>query len=233
MADDAAVRAIASLSLAGRVEGEVRRLAGFDKKRHVVPDQVNGATSGFLAKLSEGALLEEAEELFQAARRAFGYKRKEIALAAGAGFARLEAKEFTLELRYALLEEDPSRYFVESELVSVSSKDLLGSDPLNVALGARFDRLRCGLSQGVSVEAVIDAIEEDRSGEMEVDYPSDCSECLVRLAGVPGEIMIDGALFELRFGRLVRAGDLLEAFEGAAGRFQGGSLARALIGGLA
>ena len=213
MTDVSANGLIRSLSIVGRTRGEVRRLAAFDKRRHSVPDRVCGATQAFLEKLCEAELAEEAEELFQAAREQFGYKRREISLDLGAGFGRLETKDFILELRYELDEEEPSEFVVETTVREVASRDLLGSAPFNGSIGSRFDRLRCVLSGEFSVESVIDAVEEDESGSLVVRYPSDCSSCLVRIDGVAGEVFLDGAVLEVRFGKQVSAGRLLETFE--------------------
>ncbi|MBD5780797.1 hypothetical protein IEN85_14955 [Pelagicoccus sp. NFK12] len=204
---------VRSLAIVGRTRGEVRRLAAFDKKRHTVPDRVCGATQAFLEKLCEEELSEEAEALFQAARERFRYKRKEISLSVASGLARLETKDFVLELRYELDEEEPAEYVVETSVKDVASRDLLESAAFNAAVGPRFDRLRCALSGQVSVERVIDAVEEDESGETQVDYPSDCSSCTVRIEGVLGEVYVDGAVLEVRYGKLTAAGVLMETFE--------------------
>lgn len=210
---------VSSLAIVGRTRGEVRRLAGFDKKRHTVPDRLCGATQSFLEKLCEEELTEEAEELFQAAREQFSYKRKEISLSVGSGFARLETKDFALELRYELDEKDPSDYVVETCVLEVASRDLLESAPFNASIGRRFDRLRCGLAGQVSVESVIDAVEEDGSNETRVDYPSDCSSCTVTIEGLAGEIFVDGVVLEVRYGKLTSAGVLMETFERIGSQF--------------
>ncbi|EDY81834.1 hypothetical protein VDG1235_1454 [Verrucomicrobiia bacterium DG1235] len=213
MKEDSRKGIVNSLMIVGRTRGEVRRLAAFDKKRHSVPDRVCGATQAFLEKLCEEELTEEAEAIFQSAREHFGYKRREISLSVGSGFARLDAKDFVLELRYELDEEDPGDYVVEICVREVASRDLLESGPFQASVGSRFDRLRCGLQGTVSVEAVIDAVEDDESGETRVDYPSDCSSCTVRIDGVAGEVFVDGAILEVRFGKLASAAALMEAFD--------------------
>ena len=208
-----------SLSLVGRVGGEVRHLAGFDRKRHTVPEQANGTTQAFLAKLCAGDLAGEAEGLFRQARERFGYKRREISLAVDGGVARLEAKDFVLELRCELEAAEPSRYFFETELTQVGSRDLLDTEAFGAAIGRRFDRLRCGFRLGASVEAVIDAVEADETGDLTVDYPSSCAECSVRIEGMDAEIVVTGAMLEVRFRRLATAGELLQAFESVGERF--------------
>ncbi len=222
-------RATRSLALVGRVWGEVRKLPAFDKKRHRVPDQANPATQAFLEKLCEQELVEEAEALFQASRRSFGYKRRDLSLEAGAGFARLETRDFVLELRYELDAEDPSNYSLETSLTSAASRDLLESEVFDAAIGSRFDRLRCGLRGKVSVEATIDALEDDESGDIEADYPSDCAYCVARIGGMDAEIFLDGTLLEIRFPRLSSAGDLLLAFEAIGDRFERNEILRELL----
>lgn len=204
---------VSSLAIVGRTRGEVRRLAGFDKKRHTVPDRVCAATQAFLEKLCEEELTEEAEGLFQAAREHFSYKRREISLSVGSGFARLETKDFALELRYELDEEDPGDYVIETSVKDVASRDLLESAPFNASVGRRFDRLRCTLSGQVSVEAVIDAVEDEASGATSVDYPSDCSSCTVTIEGIAGEVFVDGVVLEVRYGKLTSAEVLMDTFE--------------------
>lgn len=210
---------ISSLTLAGRVWGEVRRLEGFDKKRHTLPDKVNGATQAFLAKLCSREIEEDGEALFQRCRKAFGYRRKDLSLSAGNGHAQLETKDFQLELRCDFDPDDPSRYYVETEVTRAASRDLLESAPFSEAIGDRFDRLRCGLGPGVSVAAVIDAVEEDASGELAIDYPSDCSQCEVRIGGVNGLVVVDGMSLEVRYPRLASAGELMAGFERIGERF--------------
>lgn len=204
---------VSSLAIVGRTRGEVRRLPAFDKKRHTVPDRVCQATQAFLEKLCEELLAEEAEALFQASREQFGYKRKEISLSVGSGFARLETKDFALEMRYELAEDDPADYIVETCVREVASRDLMESASFNLAIGSRFDRLRCALAGQVSVESVIDAVEDDESGNSSVDYPSDCSFCTVAIEGVAGEVFVDGAVLEVRYGKLTTAAGLVETFE--------------------
>lgn len=219
MKKDDAISVVRSLAIVGRTRGEVRRLAAFDKKRHSVPDRVCGATQAFLEKLCEGDLTEEAETLFQVAREQFGYKRREISLDVGSGFARLETKDFVLELRYELDDEDPGDYVIETSAKNVASRDLLESAPFNAVVGGRFDRLRCHLSSQVSVESVIDAVEDDDTALTKVVYPSDCSSCSVTIEGIVGEIFVDGAVLEVRYGKLTTAGVLLETFERIGDRF--------------
>ena len=109
-----------AISLAGRQDGLVKRLAGFDKSRHTVPKYVSDRASEFLGRLCEEELSEWADDLFRDMRHAMNYKRRDMSLDCENGLARLVAKDFVLERRYSLVEESPQYYDVETELSAVS-----------------------------------------------------------------------------------------------------------------
>lgn len=201
---DAAFSKISQVRLSGATGGAVKTLRGFDKSRHSLPDAVNAATSGFLARLCAAELAEEAEAMFQSARAALGYKRAGIALDVGAGQATLTTKDFCWELAYALEEAEPSRYSATRTLQSLRSGDLLRLDEFNRLFAAQFDAVVFDLARGVRVEAVIDAVEAldpEAEGALRVDYPSDCSRCTLSAPGVTAKVECDGATLAMRFAR--------------------------------
>lgn len=204
---------LASVSLSGRSEGAVKALRGFRKDRHHVPDAANATTQAFLGKLCEEELREEAEALFQKTRDALAYKRRDLALDLGSGTAVLTARDFTVEFTYTLLESDPSRYAVERTLHSLRDAALIEQPEVNGLFSGWFTALVFTLSRGVTVEAVIDAIEglpEDVA--LRVTYPSDCHECVLSVPGVDAVVRCSGATLAVEFPRAGSPGELLEAF---------------------
>ena len=161
---EAASPFISRISLVGRDAGRVKALAGFKKQHHTVPDAVNAATEGFLAKLCATELATEAEQFFQRAKSAFGYKRTELALAVSSPVAVLTAKDFTLEIAYALQPDDPAGYGITRTLHSLSETEGAARPELNELFAAKFSGIVFDLVKGVPVEAVIDAVEA-RGGE--------------------------------------------------------------------
>jgi len=201
----------------------VKTLRGFDKSRHSVPDAVNAATSGFLARLCAAELAGEAEAMFQHARTALGYKRTGIALDVGAGQATLTTKDFCWELAYALEPAEPSRYAVTRTLHSLRSGDLARLDEFNAVFAGQFDAVVFDLVRGVRVEAVIDAVEAlDPEGEaaMTVDYPSDCARCTLAVPGVAARVECDGASLSLRLPRPGSPAECLREFEAVRAAFR-------------
>ena len=209
---------ISQVSLVGRGGGAFRTLRGFDKSRHTVPDAVNNATSGFLAKLCTPELSEEAEAFFQKARDALSYKRKDISLDVTSPMAVLSAKDFTLDIGYGLEAADPSSYAITRTLHSIKNGDLLRVEEFNALFAGQFSAIAFALKKGVRVEAVIDAVEGlDGTDEakLRVDYPSDCSDCTLTVEDIGAAVVCDGATLEMRFDAEWQHGRVVAPFEHA------------------
>ena len=67
MPDELPSRVIASIAFVGRSGGQVKALAGFNKRHHPLPDAANATTNAFLGKICDRQLTEEAERLFRRA----------------------------------------------------------------------------------------------------------------------------------------------------------------------
>jgi hypothetical protein len=204
---------IRRVRLLGQSEGEVRRLAGFRKGRHAVPDAITPTTQAFLARLCAEELAAEAEGTFQAARAALGYKRRELTLEVSSPHAVLAARDFTVEWEYAFAPTDPERWQMTRSLQEVRRDEVMRLPAFNELLSGWFSAIEFGLGRGVRVEAVIDAVEDgDGAGGLRVDYPSDCRHCLLRVDGVPATVRCDGMCLTLEFERPGAPAELIEAF---------------------
>jgi hypothetical protein len=210
---EAASPFISRISLVGREGGRVKALAGFKKQHHTVPEAVNAATEAFLGKLCAAELAAEAEQFFQRAKAAFGYKRADLSLTVSSPGAVLTAKDFTLEIFYALQAGDPASYVITRTLHSLSEAEGTARPELNEVFAGGFSGIVFALVKGVSVEAVIDAVEA-RGGEdgLAVNYPSDCRLCVLTVDGVKAEVICDGATLEMRFPRAGSPAELVAAF---------------------
>lgn len=204
---------IRQVRFVGRSEGLVKNLPGFKKGHHTVPDAVNAATSGFLAKACVSELETEAEALFQRARSAFGYKRKELALEMASPGAVLSSRDFSLELAYALDERDPGSYVVTRTLQGLNHGDFAATPECGAYFEGMFGELLFVLTRGAPVEAVIDAV-ESLAGEdgLTVDYPSDCRHCILAVPDVSATVRFTGAELSMLFPRNGAPGELLQSF---------------------
>jgi hypothetical protein len=204
---------VSKISLVGRSSGLVKTLAGFKKQHHTVPDAVNAATSAFLGKLCAAELAAEGEKFFQRSKAALGYLRKDLSLEVTSPSAVLTAKDFTLEIAYALQSGNPAGYDVTRTLHNVDNGELVSLPEFNELFAAVFGGIVFGLTKGARVEAVIDAVEEKGgAGGLTVSYPSDCRHCVLAVEGVSAEVICDGATLEMRFPRNGSPRELVESF---------------------
>lgn len=211
---------ISRLSFQAKSGGRVKLLPGFDKSRHTLPDAVNAATTGFLAKICLKELEDEAESLFQRARAAFDYKRREISLSISSPTAELTTVDFVLEFAYALDEEEPSDWVLTRTLHPKCSEDFLKRPECDGLFAATFASLVFTLEKGSSVEAVIDAIEAAPPERgLKVAYPSDCEHCDITAEDVDAAIHFTGSTLEMVFPRNGSPRELLEGFLALRHRF--------------
>ena len=173
----------------------------------------------------------EAEKLFQAVRAGLGYKRKDAALnVAGAG-AVLTAKDFTVEIFYALEEGDASRYAVTTTMHGLRNVELARTEEFSAIFAGRFAEISFALKKGARVEAVVDAIEAlEGAGGLRVTYPSDCRECEILVEGVDAKVRCTGAALEVVFPRAGAPRELMAAFGELRGAFAISKVLSGLIG---
>lgn len=204
---------VARVRLVGQAgTGAVKALGGFKKGRHAVPDAVTPATQAFFARLIEPDLAEEAEGWFQRARAGLGTKRKELTLEVTSPVAVLTAKDFCFQIEYALEARDATSYGGTRTLHELKA-GRLGAPAFETLFAGQFSEIAFDLKKGVSVEAVIDAVEDlDRVGGLTVDYPSDCSACTLRVTDVEAEVVCDGVSLAMVFPRAGAPMELIEAF---------------------
>ena len=204
---------ISGIGFVGRSGGQVKALAGFKKGHHTVPDAANPVTNAFLGKIAERELAETAEKYFQDARSRLGYKRKDATLTVTGSTAVLTAKDFTLEILYALEEAAPGRYAITTTLQDVRNADVAKSEGFAAIFTGKFTEISFGLKKGARVEAVIDVIEAlDGEGGLAVSYPSDCSECTIRVEGVTATVRCTGGTLEMVFARAGAPHELMAEF---------------------
>jgi len=219
---------IAGISFVGRGGGLVKALGGFKKGHHTLPDAANATTNAFLGKICEGELAAQAEKLFQDVRAGLGYKRKEVALSVASPGAVLTAKDFNVEIFYALEEAAPERYAVTTMLQGLKNADLARTGEFAGIFAGMFSELSFALKKGARVEAIIDVIEVlDGEGGLGVSYPSDCAECVISVEGVAARVRCTGGSLDMVFPRAGAPGELMEGFAAVRGAF---SVSRELAG---
>jgi len=210
---DASQQFVSQISLTGHGQGSVKALAGFKKQHHTLPDAVNATTTAFLGKLCVGEITAEAEDFFQRAKTLLKYKRADLTLEVASPTAQLVTRDFVFELTYALEKPQPDRYTITRTLHSLRNGALIDRAEFDQLFAGAFSGIVFGLTKGVRVESVIDAVEAlDEEALLQVDYPSTCQHCVLTVQDVDAEVICDGATLEMRFPKNGSPRELIEAF---------------------
>lgn len=212
---------VAAIAFVGRSGGAIKTLPGFRKPQHSVPDAANAATNAFLAKICADELAEAAEQVFQDVRTGLGYKRKDVSLTVTSPSAVLVARDFSVEIAYAVDESAPAQYRVTTILRELHDAAFARDEAFNRIFAGRFTEIEFALARGARVEAVIDAIEAlDGEGGMSVDYPSDYGECTIHVEGVDAAVRCTGATLDMVFSRGGSPAALIDGFAAVRDAFQ-------------
>jgi hypothetical protein len=204
---------IAGIGFIGRSGGTVKTLGGFKKGHHTPPDAANAVTNAFLGKICAGELAARAEALFQQVRTRLGYKRKDVSLSLTSPMAVLMAKDFTVEIAYALEDAAPARYTVTSTLRELRNADLARTEEFSAIFSRAFGEISFELKKGVRIEDMVDAIEalDDDSG-LTVTYPADCHECSIAVTGLDARVRCTGTTLDIVFPRPGAPRELMTEF---------------------
>jgi len=204
---------IARVRLVGSLPGGMlKQLEGFRKGHHTVPDSLSPATQTFFARIIASRVEAAGEEWFQRAKLELKTKRRELTLEVTSPGAVLTAKDFVFEISYEMEAEDPGRFAGQQTLHDLKG-ERWGAAAFDRLFEGQFNEIVFDLARGVSVEEVIDAVEDlDESTGMSVDYPSDCSQCVLRVKGVDAEVCCDGHSLRMTFPLAGGPSELIQSF---------------------
>jgi hypothetical protein len=205
---DAAICGEETLSISG--------LSGFNKKRgHFVPDEANANADAFVRRIAEKEVSEELEEVRIGAKRAFGYKRRDVNAGSDSGAGSVLTPDFCYSVEIAQDESDPSDAILTRTISEIRDPSILQSDEFQELFGNWFDQVELSLEGEVDVEDIIDRVEADDASGLECEYPEDCSRCTIEPEEGDWHIVVQPRSLTVCFDRRSRPRDLLLRYRGA------------------
>ena len=203
----------------------VKELRGF-RPGHREPKEVTSQTRHYVAGAAAEDLRAEAEALAKRLREGLGLRRRGLTplgpeVAENRGVISLATPVLTAELTIAQHDVNPGLCVWRRE-ASVPDPRTLAEPGLAFAFAPGFTTLERAFDEPVSVEDLIDALEDrldaeeaggpDAGGVTAVDYPLDATSCTVHLAGLDGTVRVtpDAAGVHARTAR--PPGDLIAAW---------------------
>lgn len=180
-----------NVHLIGSRPGNVKNLLGFRKGIHkipaILPDQMYERQFGAIAAPDIEKL---GLELFEKLRTARGYKRKEINLAVNSPDATVTTSDFVLDLSYAPEADDPGDYRQTYDLHSIRDITIFADGSLDAVFEGIFNRVSFTFAQAIEVTDLIDELEEKPGASAGLRYPPDCSEVVMQLPGLLGQVRV-------------------------------------------
>ena len=202
----------------------VKELRGF-RPGHREPREVNSQTRHYIAGIAADDLRAEAEGLAKRLREGLGLRRRGLTplgpeVAEGRGVISLATPILTAVLSIAQHDTDPGQAVWRRE-ASVPDPRTLAEPGLAFAFAPGFTTLERAFDEPVSVEDLIDALEDrldaeeaggPAAGLVDVNYPLDASSCTVRLAGLDGAVHVTPEAAAVRTRTAHPPGDLVTAW---------------------
>lgn len=189
----------ANLLLSGQTQEPIKKLLGF-KSFHTVPKDITNATRDFVKTCAMEQMEQELESLWTSLRQEFGYQRKDkrhVSLEKGSGI--LALTDFRFQLTADQDSSDPSRMVWRRAVDEIRDPNLLLTIPFNRAFAQTFDCIESNFPEPQEMEAIIDRLEGLNAKNILLEYPMDCSRCLVTFAKLGIVIEITGDAYKIKF----------------------------------
>jgi hypothetical protein len=170
VARDPQESALMRLRLEGRTRVEVRRLAGFDRATHRVPDAVGPAARRFVQAIARGDVEQRIEALHAALRAQFGFRRQQLRRVDDV----LVTPDFEVSVGAEGDAADPRVAWLVEAVLGLRSRAPLEDPRFDAVFGPRLRELVVEHGGQLDVAACIDAAE---ALGWAAQYPSDASWC--------------------------------------------------------
>lgn len=208
---------LSDVQILGIESGNVRNLPGFIKGKHKEPNEINDYHEGWIRKISTDLVKEKIDEIENSLNEKLNFKRKDIqSVTVDSGSGQITTKYFDYSVEVMQSKKDAGKYVIKKELANFAVDfDLMDDETFNECFDREFDSLFLPISGSISVETVIDKIEEiDDDSIISVIYNrSDLSSCKVVLPEFSGEIVVRKNSIKVRAHAKLSPGELVSMLD--------------------
>lgn len=191
--------------------GRVKDLSGF-RKTYRTPDNTGPSTRKFIAKCATDDVRQDVDNVFEAVREKFGYKRRDVDTTAGAdGFGHLRTPDFEYTVSVAQDPASPTEVIWRREVGQVADAAVVRGPAFEAAFGKLFDQLAFEFAVPVDVGELVDRLEDAPADGLKVSVDADGAACEISLKGFAGAVRVERTALTIR-GRTGTSGGLLDQF---------------------
>lgn len=165
----------------GHQFGRIKRLSGFRKGRHFVPETQSEAAGSFVARAGADELRQQAEAIYGELKTRFNWRRREMAYHLSEGEATIETPDFTVAIVLDQDEDNPGLYRLFTRVVRFQRPEVVEKDAFAAVFAPYCNRVVLEFTRPVQVADKIDALEEVDAWREHLEYAPDASMMTLEL----------------------------------------------------
>jgi hypothetical protein len=175
----------------------VKKLSGFIKGTHHIPQGVYPKAEGFVARIAQKDLERDLELVFERLRNQFNFQRKDLEKRGPAGGSgSIITPLFDYDVSVSQNPDDPSKVIFKYQIGNIREPARILSDQFYEVFGSKFDTVELSDGQHIDVKKIVDKIESLHDPQIKLAYDSDCTYCTLKLPEFDSTVRItEDALF--------------------------------------
>ncbi|MBT3200183.1 MAG: caspase family protein [Phycisphaerales bacterium] len=179
--DPAGANQLKRVCLYAETFGDIRKLSGFIKAHHQPPKHTGAYAEEFVRKIGQVDVDEDSEATYQRLRDIFGFKRKDVQTDSYDGGGTIITPYFDYNVTVAMQLDDASGYVLRREISNIREPQQLFSEEFVQTFPNDFDTLEFETKSEISIDDLIDKIEDLEDDSIEVTHDKDATYCEIGL----------------------------------------------------
>jgi hypothetical protein len=190
----------------------IRGLTGFNKKTHRIPEKADDWAEKQVAQITEDEVKADLNLIFQRLRKEFGLRRAEMKVSQEQGTGAIDTPYFQYSVVVCVNPDKPSEVVWQRQITDIRERVQVLSQQFERVFVEIFDTVEYFPQTSVSIDEVIDRIEELEDDRITLDYDIDATECTLEMEGLDGVVEVKPSSISLTQSSDVSPKDLLQSF---------------------
>ena len=176
----------------------IKTLRGF-QKFHRVPDSAGARETRMLHEICVPELNDLLDSVFSKLRTEFQLKRKELVVSEiEAGCGMISTPKFQFSVECELDPEKPSQALFKSFISNIESPSALCSEAFSRVFENTFNELLVSVPEPLSIEDVVDLLEETEPQGTQLSYDKHCTFCELQFSEAAALVRMDPSSISIR-----------------------------------
>lgn len=201
------------ISFIGAKAQALQQLSGW-KKSYRLPDNLDGATQLFVARLAAEELKNDLDLMYAAIKGAFGFIRRDLDVSAPEdGTGAIITPYFTYSVTLSHNPNDREQGIWTRMVDAIHATGPIASPAFARVFDGMFSTVQSSLPTDVDIEEFIDAVEAAKIPGLNIFYDREATYCQLQLKELGGRVTLTSRTLSIVHDLPKKTGDLLESFE--------------------